>query len=97
MDEIQRKPEYWVERLKDPSIRARLRAEPARAGAQQQNEFLGAQTILLVGFRNEALKPLTGKSLAEVAAMRGTSPEDTIMDLIVSSINASSFRAGTFR
>jgi N-acyl-D-amino-acid deacylase len=73
----------WVTRLKDPSIRARLRHELSRAGAERQNEFLGAQKILLIGFRNESLKPLMGKSLAEVAAMRGTSPEDTIMDLIV--------------
>jgi N-acyl-D-amino-acid deacylase len=73
----------WVERLKDPSVRARLRSELSRAGSAQQNEFLGAQKILLTGFRNESLKPLAGKTLAEVAAMRGTSPEDTIMDLIV--------------
>ena len=73
----------WVARLQDPSIRARLRHELARAGAEQQNEFLGAQKILLTGFRNETLKPLTGKSLADVATMRGTSPEDTIMDLVV--------------
>ena len=73
----------WVTRLQDPSIRARLRHELTRAGAEQQNEFLGAQKILLTGFRNEALKPLTGKTLAEVAALRGTSPEDTIMDLVV--------------
>ena len=73
----------WVARLQDPSIRTRLRYELARAGAEQQNEFLGAHKILLTGFRSEALKPLTGKSLAEVAAMRGTSPEDTIMDLVV--------------
>jgi N-acyl-D-amino-acid deacylase len=73
----------WVARLQDPSIRARLRYELARAGAEQQNEFLGAHKILLTGFRSEALKPLTGKSLAEVASTRGTSPEDTIMDLVV--------------
>jgi N-acyl-D-amino-acid deacylase len=39
--------------------------------------------ILLVNFKNEALKPLTGKTVTEVAAMRGTSPEETIMDLII--------------
>jgi len=37
----------------------------------------------MVGFRSEALRPLTGKTVAEVAAMRGTSPEETILDLIV--------------
>ncbi|MFN9579967.1 MAG: hypothetical protein ACK56H_07840, partial [Novosphingobium sp.] len=38
---------------------------------------------LLIGFKNPALKPLTGKTLAQVAAMRGTSPEDTIIDLVI--------------
>jgi N-acyl-D-amino-acid deacylase len=42
-----------------------------------------AAKVLLVGFRSDALKPLTGKTLAEVAALRGTTPEDTIMDLVV--------------
>jgi len=44
----------WVARLQDSSIRARLRHELARAAAEQQNEFLGAQKILLTGFRNDA-------------------------------------------
>src|SRR3546814_4325102 len=39
--------------------------------------------MILSGFKNEALKPLTGKTLAEVAAMRGKSPEETAMDLVV--------------
>jgi N-acyl-D-amino-acid deacylase len=39
--------------------------------------------ILLVGFKNEALKPLTGKTLAEVARIRGKDPVETIMDLIL--------------
>ena len=38
--------------------------------------------ILLVGFRTDALKPLTGKTLAEVARMRGKDPIETIMDLV---------------
>jgi N-acyl-D-amino-acid deacylase len=70
----------WMERLRDPSVRARLRDELAVAG---DNEFLGADKILLVGFRNPALRRMTGKSLAEVAAERGTSVADTIMDLVV--------------
>ena len=36
-----------------------------------------------MGFKSEALKPLTGKTLAEVARMRGTDPRDTAMDLII--------------
>jgi N-acyl-D-amino-acid deacylase len=39
--------------------------------------------VILLGFRNDDLKPLTGKTLAEVAALRGTSPEETIVDLVI--------------
>ena len=39
--------------------------------------------MLLVEFKNDSLKPLTGKTLAQVAAMRGKDPVDTIMDLVV--------------
>jgi len=42
----------------------------------------GADGFLLVGFKNPKLKPLTGKRLSEVAKERGTSPEDTIIDLV---------------
>ncbi len=51
-----------------------------------ENGYLGAgspDNILLVGFKSEELKPLTGKTLAEVAEMRGTDPKETAMDLIV--------------
>ena len=50
-----------------------------------ENFYLAAGSpakILLVGFKSEKLKPLTGKSLAEVAKMRGKDPVETIMDLI---------------
>jgi N-acyl-D-amino-acid deacylase len=73
----------WVERLRDGAVRARLRHELSTAGNSGANEFLSAEKILLVGFRNEALRSLTGKTLAEVATLRGTSVEDTIMDLVV--------------
>ncbi|HSH14703.1 MAG TPA: amidohydrolase family protein, partial [Verrucomicrobiae bacterium] len=43
----------------------------------------GPDAILLVGFKNDALKPLIGKTLAEVAAQRGGSPQETAMDLII--------------
>lgn len=64
----------WVERLRDPEIRARLRDEL---------DLLPAEKMLLIDFRNPALKHLTGKTLAEVAAQRGSSPEDTVIDLII--------------
>ncbi len=65
----------WVERLKDPAIRERVKKEMSLAG--------GGSRVLLIGFRSEALRPLIGKTLAEVAAMRGKSPEDTAMDLVI--------------
>jgi N-acyl-D-amino-acid deacylase len=39
--------------------------------------------VLFSGFKNEKLKPYTGKTLGEVAQLRHTSPEDTAMDLVI--------------
>ena len=46
-----------------------------KPGSDWENLYLGAgaDKMILTGFKNEALKPLTGKTLAEVAAMLGTS------------------------
>ncbi len=78
--------EAWVERLKDPAIRRRVRREMQTPTDEWENLFLAAgspENVLLVGFKNDELKPLTGKTLAEVATMRGTSPEETAMDLVI--------------
>lgn len=76
----------WAERLKDPSIRERLKREISTPTDEWENLFLAAGSpdkIILVGFKNEKLKHLTGKTLAEVAAMRGTSAVETMMDLVI--------------
>jgi N-acyl-D-amino-acid deacylase len=76
----------WVARLRDPDTRAHLRQAMRTPSDDWENMLLmagSADNVLLVGFRSERLKPLAGKTLAEVAAQRGTSPEDTIFDLIV--------------
>ncbi len=76
----------WVRRLRDPDVRQRVRHEMNVAGGSWDNGYLsagGASGILLIAFRQEHLKPLTGRTLAEVAAMRGTPPEDTAMDLVI--------------
>ena len=61
----------WAERLKDPAIRERVDAgDAARRPTTWENLFLLrrlAESVLLVGFKNDELKPLTGKTLAEVA------------------------------
>jgi N-acyl-D-amino-acid deacylase len=76
----------WVARLKDPDIRKRVAQEIATPTDEWENLYLQAgspENVLLVSFKNEALKSLSGSTLAAVAAARGTSPEETIIDLVV--------------
>lgn len=76
----------WAERLRDPAIRARVLAEMRAPKKDWEDLRLATGSpdrILLLGFKNPKLKPLTGKTLAEVAKLRGTSPEDTIIDLVI--------------
>jgi len=76
----------WAERLKDPEIRERLKSEIANPGDGWENLYSAAgstDNILLVSFKNDTLKYLTGKTLTEVSNLRGTSPEETIIDLVV--------------
>jgi N-acyl-D-amino-acid deacylase len=78
--------EAWVARLQDPEIRSRVIEEMKRPGEDWENLYLeagGPEKLLLLGFKNDDLKPLTGKTLAEVAAMRGRPAEDTIIDLVI--------------
>ncbi len=77
--------EEWVKRLKDPIVRQRVKREMAAPAEDWENFFVAAGSpdkIVLAGFKSEALKPLTGKTLAEVAEMRTTSPEEAAMDLV---------------
>jgi N-acyl-D-amino-acid deacylase len=72
-------------RLRDAGQRARIRDEMARAGTDWENLYEAAGTpegIVLVSFKNERLKPLTGRTLAEIAAARGADPRDVAMDLV---------------
>src|ERR1700704_5451128 len=72
-------------RLRDPAMREKIAAEVRVDSDAWENLYLAAgapEKILLVGFKSEKLKPLTGKSLAEVAKMRGKDSIETIMDLI---------------
>jgi N-acyl-D-amino-acid deacylase len=76
----------WAKRLRDPAVRERVRREMTTPTDEWENLFLAAGSpdrVLLVAFKNPALKPLTGKSLAAIAAQRGKSPEETAMDLVI--------------
>jgi N-acyl-D-amino-acid deacylase len=73
-------------RLGQPAERARIKQAmmaPATDWESLYQAAGSADRVLLVGFKNEALKPLTGRTLAEVAEMRGTDPYDTILDLML--------------
>lgn len=76
----------WIERLKNPDIRARVKREMSTQSDDWENGYLnagGADGIILIGFNNERLKKYTGMRLSEIAEARQSSPEETIMDLII--------------
>jgi N-acyl-D-amino-acid deacylase len=78
--------EAWIARMKDPATRAKVIAEmrnPHPGTWENLYGAAGADGVLLLAFKNPKLKPLTGKTLAEVAKMRGVSPEDAAIDLVI--------------
>ncbi len=78
--------EAWIERMRDPAVRARLVKEMRAPSTDWENLLLltgNPDKVLLVSFKNPKLKPLTGKTLGDVAKMRGKSPEETAMDLVI--------------
>ena len=84
----------WIRRMKDPAIRRRVVQEMRTPTDEWESLYLLAGSpdqVVLVGFKQDSLKPLTGKTLAEVARMRGKSPEETAMDLVI----ADDSRVGT--
>jgi N-acyl-D-amino-acid deacylase len=78
--------EVWVERLQVEALRKVIIGEINTPSDEWENLYLaagGPENVILIGFKSEELKPLTGKTLAEVAQMRGTSPAETIIDLVI--------------
>lgn len=78
-------PDDWYSRLRDPELRPRIAQEMVTPTDEWENLMLaagGPENVLLVGFKQDSLKYLTGKTLAEVSEMRGTAPEITAMDLV---------------
>ena len=72
--------------IQDPATRKKIIDEIRTPTDKWENLYLSAGSadkVLLVGFKNDKLKPLTGKSLAEVAKKSGTDPENTILDLVL--------------
>lgn len=75
----------WVAALQDSEIRERVVAEMNAPAEDWENLFYeaGPENMILLSFANETLRPLIGKTLAEVAEMRGTSAADTAIDLVI--------------
>jgi N-acyl-D-amino-acid deacylase len=78
--------EEAFKRLRDPEIRKKIAAAIRTPAREWENLYLAAgspERVLLVEFKSEALKPLTGKTLAAAARQRGEDPVDTIMNLVL--------------
>ena len=77
--------EAWIAALKDPETRKRVIREMNSPTNEWENLFYqtGADKMILLEFKNPKLKPLTGKTLAEVAESRGISAADTAIDLVL--------------
>lgn len=78
--------EAWATRLKNPDIRKKVIGEMKTDAMDWENLYYSAgdpSRVLLVDFRSDTLRKYTGMTLAEVAALRGTSPEETIIDLVI--------------
>jgi N-acyl-D-amino-acid deacylase len=78
--------EAMVARLKDPGIRAKVIAamrEPHPADWENLFHQAGPDGMLILSVKHAALKSLIGKTIAEVAKMRGVSAEDAIVDLVI--------------
>jgi len=73
-------------RLQDPAVRKQMTKAMNTDAIDWENLYYGAggaEHVLLLGFKQDSLKKFTGKTLAEAAKIRGTTPEETAMDLIV--------------
>ncbi len=76
----------WINRLKEPDVRARVIAEMKQPSLEWDNFYTGAgspENIVLVGFKSERLKSLAGRTLADVAAERDRAPEEVVIDLTI--------------
>jgi N-acyl-D-amino-acid deacylase len=77
--------EAMLKRLRDPEVVVRVKREMLQPGKDWENLYLhaGPDGILLAGLVDPVLKPLIGKSIAQVAKSRGVSPEQAVVDLVL--------------
>ena len=78
--------EAAIKKMKDPATRQRIIQEMRKPSKGWESLYLqcgSPDRILLIAFNDESLKSLTGKTLAQIAEIRGKSPEETAMDLLI--------------
>lgn len=78
--------EQWINRLKNPEIRKKVIKEMQEDTDEWENLMKAAATaenLILVDFKNDSLKYLTGKTLAEASQLRGKTPQETAIDLVI--------------
>ena len=76
----------WIERLKNPKIRKKVVKEMQTDTNEWENLMRAAESpdkLIMVGFKNDSLKYLTGKTLTEISKIKGKSPEETAIDLVI--------------
>jgi N-acyl-D-amino-acid deacylase len=85
----------WIKRLKDPKIRKQVLQEMRTPTNKWENLMMltgGADKVLFLEFANDSLRRnFTGKTLEQVSRMYGKSPEETVLDLVITD----STRVGT--
>jgi len=75
-----------IERLKDPTVRARIREEMETKRDGWDNEWLavaGPADILVSSVGHAELRPLQGQSIEAIARARGREPIEALLDILV--------------
>jgi len=78
--------EKLLERLKDPSVRTRIKTEMATEHTDWENLYLGsggASGVLVSGIVNKDLKQYDGKTITEIAKVQNKEPLDALFDLVL--------------
>lgn len=78
--------EALLKRLAEPAIRERVKADMDRATTEWENQYAGsggADGIMVASVLAEKLKPLEGKTIAEIARQEGKDPRDAVIDIVL--------------
>ncbi|HKT51699.1 MAG TPA: D-aminoacylase [Candidatus Angelobacter sp.] len=75
-----------LERLRDPAIRTRIKKEMAEDHPDWENLYLasgGPSGVMVASVVEQSLKPLTGKTVAQISQQQNKDPLDALFDLVL--------------